>query len=94
MAMPWSLAWVFTALLHSAPEPSPLAAGLATAAAVLIAVLLAASFAASALPVADRAPGFPGATRRRHVRATPRFIDPDAAGRPRSRAPSPALSAA
>lgn len=92
-AMPWSLVWVFTAL-HSAPEQSPLAAGLAMAAALLIAVLLAASLAVSALPVADRAHGFPAATRRRRSRATPRLIDPDAAGRPRSRAPSPALSAA
>jgi hypothetical protein len=92
--MPWSLLWVCTALLHSAPEQSPFAAGLATAAAVLIAVLLAASLAASALPVADRAHGFPAATRRWHTRAVPRLLDPDAAGRPRSRAPSPAPSAA
>jgi hypothetical protein len=92
--MPWSLVWVFTALLHSAPEQSPFAAGLATAAAVLIAVVLAASSAASALPAADRAHGFPAATRRRRTRATPRLIDPDAAGRPRSRAPSPVPSAA
>jgi hypothetical protein len=92
--MPWSLVWVFAALLHSVPEQAPFGAGLATAAAVLIAVLLAASLAASALPVGDRAHGFPAATRRRHTRAVPRLIDPDAAGRPRSRAPSAGLSAA
>jgi hypothetical protein len=92
--MPWSLVWVFTALLHSAPEQSPFAAGFATAAAVLIAVLLAASLAAAALPVAARAHGFPAPTRRRATRAVPRLIDPDAAGRPRSRAPSRTLSAA
>jgi hypothetical protein len=90
--MPWSLLWAYAALLHSGPSPACLAAGLA---AVLLAVVLAAAVvAASALPGSAGVPRLPGASRRTRTRSVPRSVDPDAAGRPRSRAPSAALSAA
>jgi hypothetical protein len=92
--MPWFPLWVYAASLHTATPSAHLAVGLATAAAVLLAVVLAASLAASVLPAGGTAHGFPAATRRRRTGRVPRIADPDAAGRPRSRAPSMVPSAA
>jgi hypothetical protein len=96
--MPWSMLWAYAALTDTTSltgaTSAHLVAGLAASAAVLLAVVLAAALVSAALPSAVRAHGFPAATRRRPSRGLPRLIDPDAAGRPRSRAPSAAPSAA
>jgi hypothetical protein len=92
--MSWLLTWAYAALVGVVPTPAHLAVGLAAATAVLLAVVLAAALAASTLPGAARTQGFPAAARRRPARSLPRLIDPDAAGRPRSRAPSAPLVAA
>jgi hypothetical protein len=94
--MPWSMVWAYAALLDvsgvSDPTGMHLVAGLAVS--VLLAVVVAAALVAGALPSAVRAHGFPAVTARRRARGVPRLIDPDAAGRPRSRAPSAVPSAA
>ncbi|NMO50631.1 hypothetical protein HH310_05410 [Actinoplanes sp. TBRC 11911] len=71
-----------TALLD--PTPGHLMVGLA----VVVAALLVA--AATAIPVAPGAwaPSGRLGTRRSRAIALPRFVDPNAAGRPRPRAPS------
>jgi uncharacterized protein DUF6412 len=77
--------WVLAALQSPAPSSAHLALGLAAVAAALLVVLAAAGLPAPAMPV----PGaFRGVAQRARVRGVPRLIDPDAAGRPRSRAPS------
>ncbi len=91
--MLWSPVWVYAFVLHAASPSAHLAVGLATATAVLLALVLAASLAASVLPGGEHAHGFPAATRRPRGRGVPRISDPDAAGRPRSRAPSALLPA-
>jgi hypothetical protein len=96
LVMPWSMLWAYAALLDvtgvSDVASVHLVAGFAVS--VLLAVVVAAALVAGALPSAARSHGFPAATRRRHFRGVPRLIDPDAAGRPRSRAPSTVPSAA
>ncbi len=75
--------WLLTLLLSPAPSTTHLVVTLAVVAAALL-ILLAAS--GVALPTRAR----PSATRNRRAgpRVLPRLRDPDAAGRPRPRAPS------
>jgi len=75
----------FTALQSPAPSSAHLALGLAVVAAALLVVLAAAGVG---VPAAPRPVGFRAAARRIRARRVPRLIDPDAAGRPRPRAPS------
>jgi hypothetical protein len=73
--------WVLAAV--AGPAPSHAVLGLAViAAALLIVALLVPPLASVA------APGLVAFARRARAFAPPRLIDPDAAGRPRSRAPS------
>jgi hypothetical protein len=79
--------WVFAALQSSAPGSSAqLALGLAAVAAALLVVLAAA--AVVPLPALRPASAGPGPAARARIRRLPRLLDPDAAGRPRPRAPS------
>lgn len=75
-----------------AADPSDLLAGVALTALVLLNALLAAR-----VPGGSGAPGFArvwaGLRARSRGRRTPRQIDPDAAGRPRPRAPGHPLAA-
>lgn len=88
--------WVLAALLNPAqldlaqPSPAHLVLGLAVVAAALLVV------AAIGRPVlvAAGAPGVRAFARRARTAARPRLIDPDAAGRPRPRAPSACPAAA
>lgn len=66
------------------PAPGHLMAGLA----VVVAALLVAAAMAIPVTVAAEAPAGPWAARRPGAVPLPRFVDPDAAGRPRPRAPS------
>jgi hypothetical protein len=77
--------WVLAALQSPASSPAQFALGLAVVAAALLVVL-----AAAGLPVpALSAPGgFRLVVRNARAQRVPRLIDPDAAGRPRPRAPS------
>jgi uncharacterized protein DUF6412 len=83
--------WALAALLDPTPSgaPAQLVLGLALVAVVVI-------IAATALPAVP--PAMPLATfalsRRARATERPRLADPDAPGRPRSRAPSPAPAAA
>jgi hypothetical protein len=77
--------WVLAALQSPAPSSGHLALGLAVVAAALLVVLAAAGLPA---PRVAAPSGFPGAAQRARARRVPRLIDPDAAGRPRPRAPS------
>ena len=76
--------WVLAALQSPTPT-SHLALGLAVVAVALLVVLAAAGLPVPAPPMPA---GFGGVARRARVRRVPRLIDPDAAGRPRPRAPS------
>ncbi|WP_030436371.1 DUF6412 domain-containing protein [Actinoplanes subtropicus] len=73
-----------------AGAPGQLVLGLAL---VATAVLLIAAAAALPVPALFAAPTVRAFARRARVTCRPRLADPDAAGRPRSRAPSPALAA-
>jgi hypothetical protein len=76
--------WVLAALQSPAPS-AHVALGLAVVAAALLVVL-----AAAGIPVLPTAPA-PGHAQARpgtRTRRVPRLLDPDAAGRPRPRAPS------
>ena len=83
----WSF-WVLAALLHPAllqpgqTAPAPIVVGLA-----LVALLVVAAVSVPRLTPAA-APGVRAFARRARVSAPSRLIDPDAAGRPRPRAPS------
>ncbi|MCX4470257.1 DUF6412 domain-containing protein [Micromonospora sp. NBC_01655] len=80
-------AYALTHLTVLADRPAELIAGAAVAAAVLLAVLLAGRPGATAGPPA-RSAGHGAALRARaRRRGVPRQVDPDAAGRPRPRAP-------
>jgi hypothetical protein len=83
----WVLATLQSAVPSSVGPPSPaqFALGLAVVAAALLVVV-----AAAGLPIRLRsAPnGFRATGDRARIRRVPRLIDPDAAGRPRPRAPS------
>ncbi|HEX5200831.1 DUF6412 domain-containing protein [Paractinoplanes rhizophilus] len=84
--------WALAALLDPtrAGAPGQLVLGLALVAA---AVLLIAAAAALPLPTLLAAPAVRAFARRARVATRPRLADPDAAGRPRSRAPSSAPAA-
>jgi len=77
--------WVLAALQSPAHSSAHLALGLAVVATALLVVM-----AAVGLPVPSlRSPGgFRRVARAARVRSVSRLIDPDAAGRPRPRAPS------
>jgi Family of unknown function (DUF6412) len=77
--------WVLAALPSPASRPSDLVLGLAVVAAALLVVA-----AAAGLPVlAPSAPaGFRVTAGRARAFRLPRLLDPDAAGRPRPRAPT------
>jgi hypothetical protein len=77
--------WVLAALQSPAPSSAHLALGLAVVAAALVVVLAAAGLSAPAMSVPA---GFRGVAQRARTRSVPRLTDPDAAGRPRPRAPS------
>lgn len=79
--------WALGALLDPtrAGAPAQLVLGLALVAA---AVLLIAAAAALPVPALLAAPAVRAFARRARVAPRPRLADPDAAGRPRSRAPS------
>jgi hypothetical protein len=77
--------WVFAALQSPAPSSAHLMLGLAVVAAALLMVLAAASAPAPALRPAG---GAAALAVRSRIRRLPRLLDPDAAGRPRPRAPS------
>jgi hypothetical protein len=85
--------WALVALLDPtrAGAPAQLLLGLALVAA---AVLIVAAATVAPLPTLLAAPGLRAFARRRRVAARPRLADPDAAGRPRSRAPSTVPAAA
>jgi hypothetical protein len=77
--------WVLAALQSPTSSSAQVALGLAVVAAALLVVV-----AAAGLPIPLRpAPrGFRAAGARARIRRVPRLSDPDAAGRPRPRAPS------
>ncbi|WP_307854373.1 DUF6412 domain-containing protein [Micromonospora sp. C31] len=86
--------WAFTLvhLMLLADRPAGLLAGAALAAVALLAVAFAAHVAGVVdAPRAGRSAALRARARRRRV---PRQVDPDAAGRPRPRAPGPRPSAA
>ncbi|MEV4664776.1 DUF6412 domain-containing protein [Micromonospora echinofusca] len=86
----WAYALVHLTLL--ADRPAGLLAGAAFVAVALLAVAFAAHVAGVAdAPRAGRAAALRARARHRRV---PRQVDPDAAGRPRPRAPGPHPSAA
>ena len=72
--------WVLAALMD--PAPSPLVLGLAVVALLVVAALLLPTLTPAATS------GFVACARRARISVPPRLIDPDAAGRPRPRAPS------
>jgi uncharacterized protein DUF6412 len=80
------MVWALVALVNPALAGSPahLALGLAVVAAALLVL------AAVGLPVLTPAgePGLRAFARRARTAARPRLLDPDAAGRPRPRAPT------
>lgn len=77
--------WALAALVAPGPPASHLALGLAVVAAALLVVLAAAGLPLVARPV----PAVSGAAvRRARGLRLPRLMDPDAAGRPRPRAPT------
>jgi Family of unknown function (DUF6412) len=77
--------WVLAALQSPTSSSAHLALGLAVVAASLLVVA-----AAAGLPVLPpvRSAGLGHAERRARTKRIPRVLDPDAAGRPRPRAPS------
>jgi hypothetical protein len=85
--------WALAALLDPtrAGAPGQLVLGLALVAAAVLIVVAATTLPMPALLAAPAVRAF---ARRARVAARPRLADPDAAGRPRSRAPSAALAAA
>jgi uncharacterized protein DUF6412 len=75
--------WLLTLLLSPAPSASHLVVALAVVAAALLILL-----AASGVAVPTQAKPSATGGRRAGPRVLPRLSDPDAAGRPRPRAPS------
>ncbi|MEU6078446.1 DUF6412 domain-containing protein [Micromonospora sp. NPDC047074] len=84
-------AYAFTHLTLLADRPAGLLAGAALAAVVLLALALAVHAAGAGAPRGDRAVALRARASRRRM---PRLVDPDAAGRPRPRAPGAHPSAA
>ena len=85
----WGL-WAMLGLQTPAPSSSHLVLGLAVAAVALL--IVAAVAGLHAVPLL-RAEWSHAIGRRARVRRRPRLLDPDAAGRPRPRAPTPGLTA-
>jgi Family of unknown function (DUF6412) len=85
----WGL-WALVGLHVPASPSTPLVLGLAVVAAALLIVVAAAGLRVLPLPTAfwSRSVG-----RRVRVSRLPRLLDPNAAGRPRPRAPTPAPAA-
>jgi hypothetical protein len=77
--------WVLATLQSPTSSSAPVALGLAVVAAALLVVLAAAG---PRMPARTVPTGVRPAGNRTHRRRVPRLIDPDAAGRPRPRAPS------
>ncbi|UQU66001.1 DUF6412 domain-containing protein [Couchioplanes caeruleus] len=77
--------WAVVALPGAGTQSSHLVLGLAAVAAGLLMALVAAGVPAPARPCG---PGSVAAPSRSSARPAPRFLDPDAPGRPRPRAPS------
>ncbi|GGM19859.1 MULTISPECIES: DUF6412 domain-containing protein [Micromonospora] len=94
LARLWVLTWVYllTQSTVLADRPAELLAGAAVVAAALLAALLAAH--PRACTVRRIARHGTGLRQRARQRRMPRQVDPDAAGRPRPRAPGAAPSAA
>ncbi len=93
MAVAGTWAYALAQFAVLADRPVELLAGAAVAAALLLATLLA--LRSRALPGAPRSGQLASALRARaRGRRVPRQADPDAAGRPRPRAPGPHPSAA
>ncbi|WP_405104967.1 DUF6412 domain-containing protein [Micromonospora sp. NBC_01405] len=86
-------AYALTHLIVLADRPAELLAGAAVAAAVLLAVVLAGRLPMAAGPPARAARHGVGLRERARRRGVPRQVDPDAAGRPRPRAPGLAPAA-
>jgi hypothetical protein len=78
----WVLAALFNPALFNPAHPASLVLGLAVVAAALLIVFLAPA------PVSATVSSSVAFARRSRTAAPPRLIDPDAAGRPRPRAPS------
>jgi hypothetical protein len=76
--------WLLSLLLSPSSSTSELMLGLAVVAAVLLVAV-----AATRLPILGVTVLRTGPTPAARRRSTPRLTDPDAAGRPRSRAPAP-----
>jgi Family of unknown function (DUF6412) len=87
--MLWGL-WALLGLDTPGSSPTHLVMGLAVAAAALIVIVAAASLRVAPLPSAvwSLAVG-----RRNRISVLPRLLDPNAAGRPRPRAPTSGLAA-
>jgi Family of unknown function (DUF6412) len=77
------LLWVLTVVVNPAPATTPLLLTLAVVAAALLLLL-----AASGVTEVARPEPMPARADRVGARGLPRLRDPDAAGRPRPRAPS------
>jgi hypothetical protein len=87
VAMP--LLWLALAVLAPTPHSSSVAlAGAAIVLTALLVAILASRLCAGHLLSIEASPWLP--RHRRVPAATPRLADPDAAGRPRPRAPTPA----
>jgi hypothetical protein len=82
--MLWGL-WALLGQPTPAPSPSHLVVGLAVAAAALIVIVAAAGLRVAVLPTAVWSVAIGRLPR---ISRLPRLLDPDAAGRPRSRAPT------
>ncbi|WP_343449041.1 DUF6412 domain-containing protein [Micromonospora oryzae] len=93
LAVTGAWAYALTHLTLLADRPAELLAGAAVAAVVLLTVLLAGRPSAAAGPPGRGVGRGVGLRERARRRGVPRQVDPDAAGRPRPRAPGPALSA-
>ncbi|WP_306416173.1 DUF6412 domain-containing protein [Micromonospora okii] len=93
VAVTGTWAYALTHLTVLADRPAELLAGAAVAAAVLLTVLLAGRPGAVAGPPGRSAGRGVGLRERARRRGVPRQVDPDAAGRPRPRAPGPRPSA-
>lgn len=86
-------AYALTHLTLVADRPAEVLVGAAVAAAVLLTVLIAGRPAGASGPLARTGGRGVGLRERARRRGVPRQVDPDAAGRPRPRAPGPAPSA-
>lgn len=85
--MPWLPIWADAVTLLWAPTSGQVVTGLAVTVVGLLAVLIATALAASVTPRRAGRPAVGMPSARTGTRPLPRLIDPDAAGRPRPRAP-------